>query len=82
MRAVRRCYGSIAGIFHDKVSLFSIQDNDELRYEGNDGDTIRQDWATIRQDRDTGSDAFLLSLKTEDTREVMQKRTLGNGGLA
>ena len=30
-------------IFHDKVSLFSIQDNDELWYAGNDGDTIRQD---------------------------------------
>lgn len=35
----------------------------------------------IRQDQDTGRDAFLLSLKTEDMREGMQKRTLGRGGL-
>ena len=35
----------------------------------------------IRQDQDTGSDPFLLSLKTKDRREVMQKGTLGNSGL-
>jgi len=35
----------------------------------------------IRQDRDTGSGASLFSLRAEDTREVMQKRKLGNSGL-
>jgi hypothetical protein len=35
----------------------------------------------IRQDQDTGSNVFLLRLETEDRQEVMQKRTLGNGGL-
>ena len=78
MRSIRRCDRSIAGVFHDKVSPFPTQDNYELRYACNGVDTIRQDWATIRQDQDTDSEAFLLSLKTEDTREVMQKRTLGN----
>src|SRR4051812_16407383 len=34
----------------------------------------------IRQDRDTGSHAFLLSLRTGQ-RQVMQKRTLGNSNL-
>jgi len=37
-----------------------------------------QNQAIIRQDQDTGSNQFLLSLKTEDRREVMKKRTLGN----
>ena len=35
----------------------------------------------IRQDRDTGSVPLLFSLRAEHTREVMQKRTLGNSDL-
>jgi aryl-alcohol dehydrogenase-like predicted oxidoreductase len=35
----------------------------------------------IREDWNTCSGAFLFSLEAEDTREVMQKRKLGNSGL-
>src|SRR5437868_5840830 len=38
-------------------------------------------WAVAAIPPPTASDAFLLSMKTEDKRLVMEKRALGNRGL-